>query len=78
MPLTLNNCKKHGGHVEEECPKCVVEEYNEARERSTTFFYQHGKDTIVLRSPDGKKDTITVEGLFQYFRFRMIHEMNEE
>jgi hypothetical protein len=77
MGLAMNNCRKHGGHVEDECPKCVADEYEKALDLMREFFETHGKSTVVLKTVNGSKETIPVEGLFQYFRMRIIHELSE-
>lgn len=78
MGLTTNNCRKHGGHVEDKCPKCDEESYAKALDLMQEFFETHGKSTVVLKTLNGSKETLPVEGLFQYFRMRIIHEMREE
>jgi hypothetical protein len=72
MPLTLNNCARHGGHVEDDCPACVQEAYSNAISASREFFQNYGRCKIELIP--GK--IVRVEDLFQHFRMRILEELN--
>lgn len=80
MALITSICKKHGGHVEEQCPECAREAHAHNVNMTEEFFLQHGKKRIILR---GRKSTdsdhwVSVDDLFQYFRIRILNEIHEE
>lgn len=74
MPLTLNNCNRHGGHVEDDCPACVQESYAAAVGASKEFFRLCGRSKVKLSSGT----ELRVEDLFQHFRMRLLEELNGE
>lgn len=78
MPLTTNNCRKHGGHVEEECPECVQEAYANNLDVSREFMRKYGRvilfETTELNSR--KRTPVRIEDLFETFRALIIEELN--
>lgn len=74
MGLATNTCKKHGGHVEDECPKCVEEEYQKAVDEMKTFFQQRDQYWVRLRR-GSREEAISIEELFQHFRVRLLEEI---
>lgn len=72
MPLTTNNCTRHGGHVEERCPECEAEAYANNLEDAREFMRKNSRAYIQLRM--GKQ--VSVGQLFQYFRALILEELN--
>jgi hypothetical protein len=71
MGLATNNCKKHGGYVEEQCPTCVADDYAKAVASMKKFFgYEH---SIELNGGY----SVSVEELFQHFRIRLLEEIGQ-
>ena len=68
MGLATNNCKKHGGHVEDECPACVADAYARAV-RDMRQFFSHFGERNLINTP------VSVEELFQHFRVRLLEEI---
>jgi hypothetical protein len=69
MGLVTNNCRKHGGYVEDQCPTCVEDAHAKAIAEMEQFF-RFG-ESIELSSGD----SISVESLFQHFRVRLLQEI---
>ncbi len=68
MGLATNNCKKHGGYVEDQCPKCVADNYMKAVRDMKQFFEHFGEHELV-------NTPVTIEDLFQHFRIRLLEEI---
>jgi hypothetical protein len=75
MPLTTNNCREHGGHVEDKCPECEREAYANNLDEAKRFMERNHR-LIVFTDYEGKK--VRVEDLFQYFRALIIDEINRQ
>ena len=71
MALTTNNCRRHGGHVEDVCPKCAADAYAKQVVDMKRFFKQ--EHSIELSGGD----SVSVEELFQHFRVRLLEEIGQ-
>lgn len=73
MPMTTEVCKKHGAYYAEKCPTCVYEEYKALSDASKEFFKKFGG--VIVLAETVTKEKVTTEDIYQYFRIRLLEEL---
>lgn len=75
MPMTTNVCKKHGfAHVDDKCPHCLAEEWQQRILDQEEFFKRYGEYLFRVKYLD-VSEAVTVEDMYQHFRTRLFLEL---